>query len=123
MFIRRFFLLTYSHFVVKDLPFGRFTTFGAALFLKNDCSIHHTAILLHLIGLLPPTIFLKIGLAISPNKGPAKDAISPSRIAPPFWFFLFSFFLTTNVPNTFFYYLFSYIHTKKIGKINTRDIE
>ena len=75
------------------------------------------------MGLLPPTIFLKIGLAISPNKGPAKDAISPSGIAPPLLVFLFLFLLPPMYETPFLLLVFLYPFQKRYRKINTREIK
>ena len=84
MFIGSSFLLILSHLDLKDLPFGRLTTFGAALFF-NYCLFYHFLFLLPL-----PIIFLNIGFATSPNIRPVRDAISPIGIVPPFCFlFLF----------------------------------
>ena len=83
MFIGSCFLLILSHFETKDLPFGRFTTFGFAVFLKIMCFFYHLLALLFL--LLPlPNILPKIGFVISPKIGAPIDARSPKGIAPPF---------------------------------------
>ena len=86
MFIGNRFLLILSHLDVKDPPFGRLTTFSAALFLKIIVcfTIFLFFFFYHLL------FFLNIGFATSPNIGPARDAISQNGIAPPFCFlFLF----------------------------------
>ena len=52
------------------------------------CFFYHLLALLRLLLPLllipPPTIFLKIGFATAPIRGPAKPAKSPSGNAPPF---------------------------------------
>ena len=55
------------------------------------------------LGIPRPIIVLKIGFAISPYTGVARDAISPKGIAPPFWVFFFLFFLLPPMYQTPFF--------------------
>ena len=86
IFLGSCFQLILSYLARKVFPFGRFTTFGVAVFLS---------IVLSFIFLLRPlqNIFPSIGFAISPKIAVPIDASRLIGIAPPFCHLFFLFYM------------------------------
>ena len=109
-----FFLLILSYLAIKLVPFGRVTCFGNVLLLKTIfCLIFFVCVLIFsLIYALYRKSFQKWDELFL-----LKLELLLIQVVSQVLLYLFVFFFSPNIPNTFFYILFSSCHSKKSSSL------